>query len=163
MATWQEFLAAAPADLAEATRRKLDDPGVVLLGTSRRDGSPRITPVEPVFFDGEIAFGAMWRSMKARDLFRDPRLVVHSVVRDREATGGDVKLRGHALPVDEAAARVRFADAVFARIAWRPEEPFHAFVVAIESVAWVRFEGGEMTIARWPVPPAGSPPATPEH
>ncbi|MCC6381217.1 MAG: pyridoxamine 5'-phosphate oxidase family protein [Dehalococcoidia bacterium] len=150
MASWQEFLATAPAGLSEVARRRLDEPGVVLLGTTRRDGSPRITPVEPVFFDGELAFGAMWRSMKARDLLRDPRLVVHSLVRDREATGGDVKLRGRARAVEDPAARRRFGDAVFARIAWRPEEPFHAFIVEIESVALLRFDGGDMTIARWP-------------
>ena len=44
MASWGEF-EAAEADLAALGRRRLEEPGVVLVGTLRRDGWPRISPV----------------------------------------------------------------------------------------------------------------------
>ena len=35
-----------------------------LLGTLRRDGSPRISPIEPRIADGQLLIGAMARSVK---------------------------------------------------------------------------------------------------
>ena len=47
-------------------------------------------------FDGQLALGMMWRSMKALDLLRDPRCVVHSVVSDKDGTEGEFKVYGRA-------------------------------------------------------------------
>lgn len=44
---WADFRLAAP-DLAAAGERLFERTGVVLVGTIRRDGSPRISPVEPL-------------------------------------------------------------------------------------------------------------------
>jgi len=38
----------------------------------------------------------MWRSKKALDLLRDPRIVVHSVTSNKDGTDGDVKIYGRA-------------------------------------------------------------------
>ena len=46
---WQEF-ELQQSRLAALGRRCLGDPGVVLVGTIRRDGSPRLSPVEPLFW-----------------------------------------------------------------------------------------------------------------
>lgn len=45
---WDGFVASAP-DLALRGRALLTGPHVALLGTIRRDGSPRISPIEPHF------------------------------------------------------------------------------------------------------------------
>jgi hypothetical protein len=50
---WQEFEARQPA-LASVGAQKLTGPGV-LMGTARRDGSPRISPVEPLLWVGLVA------------------------------------------------------------------------------------------------------------
>ena len=59
-----------------------------MLGTIRRDGSPRISPVEFLIFDGEICLGMIWLSYKAQDLQRDPRCMVMNTVHDRELKDG---------------------------------------------------------------------------
>jgi len=88
---WDEFAAAAP-ELAAVGEERLRARELCLVGTLRANGWPRISPVEPEFVDGELMLGMMWRSPKALDLLRDPRLVVHSVVSRREGDEGDFKL-----------------------------------------------------------------------
>jgi len=53
---------------------------VALLGTLRRDGSPRISPIEPYLVEGQLLIGAMAWSQRAADLRRDPRYVLHSAI-----------------------------------------------------------------------------------
>ena len=82
--TWGEFSKEA-TELAAAAERLFDDPGVVMVGTIRKDGSPRISPVEPLITEGQLYLGMMWKSLKARDLPRDPRCTIHNLIRDRHA------------------------------------------------------------------------------
>ena len=75
---WTDLEQAQPR-LAELGRQRLIEPGVVLVATSRGDGSPRIGAIEPLVLDGRLWLGMMWQSTKARDLLRDPRILVHTV------------------------------------------------------------------------------------
>jgi hypothetical protein len=68
---WSEFAAAEPR-LAKLGRERLIDPGVVLVGTIRRDGTPRISPVEPLLWNGDLWLSMLHGSYKAADLVRDP-------------------------------------------------------------------------------------------
>jgi hypothetical protein len=136
---WERFMADVPelANLAEARFRK---DGLCLLGTLRKDGSPRISPCELDFAAGELLLGMMWRSRKALDLFRDPRTVVHSVTSDREGTKGDVKLYGRAFDISAPEVRQAYRDAIRARIGWAPDEPeYHLFALDIESAGYIVF------------------------
>jgi len=72
MASWQEFETAAP-EIAKLGGRRIEVMRVGFLGTLRRDGSPRISPVEPYLSQGQLLFGAMSWSLKCRDLLRDSR------------------------------------------------------------------------------------------
>ncbi len=98
--------------------------------------------------DAQLLLGMMWRSKKALDLLRDPRMVVHSVTSDREGTDGDFKLYGLVTDVTDAALRARYADVLEAKIAWRPAEPYHLFAVDIMSAAYIVF-GRERFAMRW--------------
>lgn len=129
---------AAP-ELAALGGKRIESAGLVLVGTLRRDGWPRVSPVEAFIVDGELLLGMMWQSRKARDLLRDDRLVVHSVVANRMGTEGDFKLYGRAVDVAVAGLRERYADAVEAKIAWRPMDPFHLFRIEVTSAAFVVF------------------------
>jgi hypothetical protein len=60
---WADFEAAQPR-LAEVGREKLARPGVVLVGTVRRDGSPRISPVEPMLWQGDLWLSMLWGSLE---------------------------------------------------------------------------------------------------
>ena len=55
--TWRELELAAP-EIAEPGKARLDETRVALLATLRRDGSPRISPIEPFFGEGQLVFGA---------------------------------------------------------------------------------------------------------
>lgn len=149
MASWQEFQQATP-ELARLAEERFSVADLVLLGTNRRNGWPRITPIEYTFFEGDLVMGAMWQSKKALDLLRDPRCVVHSVPPDKNGTSGDVKLYGRAHPI-ETEREERYWQHIFAKLNWRPEGPSHAFIFAIESAAFVRFTGdGTMHWLTWP-------------
>jgi len=148
-ATWQEFASHAP-ELAALGEAQFARTGLALVGTLRRDGWPRISPVEPFIVDGQLCLGMMWRSVKALDLLRDPRCVVHSTVSDREGTEGEFKVYGRAVEVNDLEERRRFGEAVYAAIGYRPEEPeFHCFAIAIESVAFTQIRDGEMHHLVW--------------
>ncbi len=86
---WAEFAREAP-ELARLGEQRFRQSGLVLVGTIRRDGAPRISPVEPLIADGQLYLGMMWQSRKALDLLRDPRCLVQSTVRDREDTAGEL-------------------------------------------------------------------------
>ena len=94
---WGEFEAHA-ARLAAVGRRMLGEPGVVLVVTIRRDGTPRLSPVEPLFWEDDLWLSMGWGTRKAEDLARDARLLVHSIVTSRDGTGGEFKLRGRVSP-----------------------------------------------------------------
>jgi hypothetical protein len=136
---WDEFAAACP-ELASLREERLRERELCLVGTLRANGYPRISPCEPEFVDGELMLGMMWQSPKARDLLRDPRLVAHSVVSDREGTEGDFKLYARAVDVGDPAIRERYRATVKARIDWEPEEPnYHLFALDIQSAGFVIF------------------------
>ena len=70
---WREFAVGA-RELADLGRRLFEDAGLALVGTLRKDGWPRISPVEPYIVDRQLMLGMMPRSMNALDLRRDQRL-----------------------------------------------------------------------------------------
>src|SRR5207244_13508533 len=99
MISWNELETAAPP-IAQAGRQRLELSRVALLGTLGKDGSPRISPVEPFLTQGHLLFGAMSWSLKTRDLLRDPRCVVHSAISGPDSGEGALKLYGRATEAD---------------------------------------------------------------
>lgn len=92
--------------------------------------------------------GMMWRSRKALDLLRDPRIVVHSIQSDREASVADIKLYGNAIEIDDLERRQVYRETVKARIDWAPDEPnFHVFALNIVEAAYVSFP--DKTVLNW--------------
>jgi len=146
---WKAFAAACP-EIAGPAEETFRNDELVMLGTLRKDGSARISPCELDFAEGRMMLGMMWRSPKALDLRRDPRIVVHSVTCDRHAVVPDVKLYGEAIEHDEPDLRRAYRTAIKARIDWEPEEPnFHVFSLDVRSAAHVRFESGTETVMVW--------------
>lgn len=91
MTTWDEFAAAAP-ETAAVFERRLATTGLALLATTRSDGFPRISPVEPTLAAGQLWIGSMPGSTKSADLRRDPRCCLHSATEDKDVADGDAKL-----------------------------------------------------------------------
>jgi hypothetical protein len=138
MARWAAFEAAAPA-LAALGRERWDRHGLFLLGTLRRDGTPRISPCEFIVYGGDVWFGMMWQSKKALDLLRDPRFTIHSAIANKDGHDGEFKVYGRASSHDDVAALEAYGAASFAATGWRPSGPFHLFSLDIDQAAFVIF------------------------
>ena len=153
MASWKQFTAESP-ELAGLAKERFAAFDLVMLGTLKRDGWPRITPIEYTFFDDELALGGMWHSKKMLDLLRDPRCAIHSVTSNKDGKEGDVKLYGRCLPMREDRIEPYWQH-IFALLNWRPDGPAHVFVFEIESAGYVQFDGsGVMRMKTWPGPEA---------
>lgn len=150
--SWREFAAGAP-ELADFAGERLRDTGILILGTLRSDGWPRISPCEAYIVDGELMLGMMWRSKKALDLLRDSRITLATPQTHHDAPHGDLKLYGRAVEVNDRERKRALEDAQEAVINWRPTEPYHAFSVDIEHAGFISF-GKDRRMLRW-TPEAG--------
>jgi len=149
MSTWAELEVTAP-DLADAVRERFEAHGLGLLATLRRDGSPRISGVEPLFALGELWLGMMPMSRKALDLLRDPRFALHCATIDKDLAAGDAKLSGRALAVEDDATMAQYRAAFEAATGYPPPPgPFPLFRAEITDLSIVRTEGDHLDIRWW--------------
>jgi hypothetical protein len=149
---WDDLQTQQPR-LGAVAHDRLLGPGVLLVATIRRDGTPRLSPVEPFVLGGDLWLSMLLGSLKATDLHRDPRVLVHSVVAGPNGEDGELKLRGTAVAADDRDAQQRYADAVSAALPWSPEVGrFHLFRVDVDDVTYIRYdnESGDQYLARWP-------------
>ena len=94
-----------------------------------------------------------WGSQKARDLQRDPRILVHSIVTSRDGTDGEYKVRGVAVPQMDLQTQRRYALEVAERLGWNPEVGrFHLFTVDVRDITFVRWDDAtnDQFVTRWP-------------
>jgi hypothetical protein len=93
----------------------------------------------------------MWRSRKAADLLRDPRVVIRNGPCVITGGEGELTLRGRALTIQDPEVRRRFAAAVAERTVWK-EPRFHLFSVDIETAALIRYQAAEgmQSVKLWP-------------
>jgi hypothetical protein len=149
---WAEFERLEP-NLAQLGRAKLGGPGVVLVGTIRVDGTPRLSPVEPLFWQNDLWLSLGWRTRKAADLQRDARILVHSIVTSREGEAGEYKVRGNAFGEDDPALHRDYAAQVKRELGWEPEPGrFHLLRVDIDDVTFIRWDSAtnDQYVTRWP-------------
>lgn len=146
---WKEFANSAP-EMAAIGKERFERTSLVLVGTLRRNGYPRISPVEPLFVDGHLLLGMMWHSKKAQDLLRNPRCTVHNSVTDRDGSEGEFKVYGRAIEISDLNQRERYCNAVYVKTGWKPTEPeFHLFSIDVESVGVVAFSDEDMITRVW--------------
>lgn len=109
--------------------------------------------MEPYLLDGALWLSMLWHSQKARDLLRDPRVLVHGVVVSRDGGDGEFKVRGHARSVEDGDIQRRYAAAVGHDLGWQPEPGhFHLFSVDIDHVSYLRYDDatGDQFVVSWP-------------
>jgi hypothetical protein len=133
--------------LAQLGLARLTSARVALLGTLRRDGSPRISPIEPCIAQGQLLIGAMAWTAKASDLRRDPRYVLHSAVTGPDTAEGELKLYG---PAAQASPDLRAAAASAWWLACDPEKAI-VFTLHISQAVFIDWdiERSLMTAHRW--------------
>jgi hypothetical protein len=149
---WSELQERQPR-LAAAGRRRLLDPGVVLVVTIRADGTPRLSPVEPFALDGDLWLSMMPTSAKVRDLDRDARVLVHSVITSRDGGEGEYKIRGTTRAETDPGVQQRYAAAVSEALGWHPVPGcFRLFAVQISDITVIRYDdaSGDQFVTRWP-------------
>jgi hypothetical protein len=104
MAAWRDVVADVP-EFAATVEGIFDTHPHKTIATVRKGGAPRISGIEASFADGELWFGMMTGSRKARDLQRDGRFALHSASADpgdaERAALGDAKLSGLAVEVTD--------------------------------------------------------------
>jgi hypothetical protein len=143
---WRDLEETAP-EIARLGKERLEQARVALLGTLRKDGSPRISPVEPYLTQGHLLFGAMSWSAKARDLLGDPRCALHSAISDPDSGEGELKLYGRAIEADR---QIRDG----CREGWwagRPVAAASVFSLSIDQATFISWatKQGEMAVRRW--------------
>ena len=141
MATWGELEAADP-ELAAAGRDLLWVPGVGFgyLATVRRDGGPRIHPINVVIVDGRL-LAFLVPSPKLDDLRRDGRWALHTT--GSETVNDELSLAGRAtMAAGDADLRARAVAACGFEVG-----ADHTLVeLGIESALWAHYA----TPPRWP-------------
>lgn len=149
---WETFAGVEPR-LAGLGRRRLGDPGLVLVGTTRADGTARISPVEPLFWGSDLWLPMMYGSSKVVDLRRDARVLVHNAVADRDGSLGEYKVRGRAVLETDPDVLRDFAAEARRQLGWLPDPSrLHVFRVDVLDVTFVRYDAatGDQFTTRWP-------------
>ncbi|MFI6865947.1 pyridoxamine 5'-phosphate oxidase family protein [Nocardia sp. NPDC050406] len=113
MTYWTEFDAAAPRTSTVFRRRHAATGNLCMLATLRSDGFPRISPMEPRFFEDRLWIAGMPDTTKFKDLARDPRFCLHTATVDTMVGDGDAKLWGVVRDVQDEELHQRFAEDLF--------------------------------------------------
>ena len=146
---WGEFAQKEP-ELARLGQERLDRYGLVMLATLRKNGFPRISPVEPLFFNNQLYLGMTWKSQKALDLIRDPRCSIHNAVSDRHASDGEFKIYGRAMDITNPNEQQDYLRAMAKKINLEfGDQQFHCFVIDINSIAINSLVGQEFKHKVW--------------
>ncbi|MFJ5058047.1 pyridoxamine 5'-phosphate oxidase family protein [Streptomyces nigra] len=127
-ANWSAFVTAEP-EFARLVEARFGAFTHHVLATLRKDGSPRTSGLEVRFLNGELWLGMMPDSLKALDLRRDPRFALQANPGEGQTmSGGDVRIAGRALEVDDPAQKAAYGEEV------EPPEPFHLFRAELTEV-----------------------------
>lgn len=130
MATWAEFEAAAP-QMAAAGWGLLSHPGFGFgyLATVRRDGGPRLHPINPILAAGRLT-AFIVPSPKLEDLRRDGRYALHSC--GAEDVDDEFYVTGRATVVNDPGLR----DAALAACHFTPGNDHVLVDLGMESALW---------------------------
>jgi len=150
MARFSDLESAAPTIAAFLTQR-IAATGLSLIGTTRSDGWPRVSPMELSIHDGSLYVGSMPNAVKAKDLRRDPRCCVITPLADKDDLAGEAKLFCRAREVIDPLEWERV------RRRWNDDTGFdigdpggsHIFELEIEAAAWQRVEGNDWRTTSW--------------
>jgi general stress protein 26 len=150
MARFSDLESAAPTIAAFLTQR-IAATGLSLVGTTRSDGWPRVSPMELSIHDGSLYVGSMPNAVKAKDLRRDPRCCVITPLADKDDLAGEAKLFCRARevvdPLEWEQVRAR----------WKADTGFdigdpggsHIFELEVDAAAWQRVEGNDWRTTSW--------------
>ncbi|MFN8412431.1 MAG: hypothetical protein U0Z26_08585 [Anaerolineales bacterium] len=142
MTSWKEFEQQVP-DFANFGKARFQN-GVAYIGTLRPDGSPRVHPCTPII--GEQLFLFMEpTSPKGKDLVRDPRYTLHSMVEDSSGGNGEFYVRGLASLTNDPTHRQQAIRAS----SYTPQERYILYIFSIEFAFMNQYIDGNANPLRW--------------
>jgi hypothetical protein len=144
---WAGLEQVAP-DLAGRVRGAIERFGFVLVGTIRRDGTPRICPVEAHVVRHHLMLVMIAESHKARDLARDSRLTLQTPVTNPDQPEGEAKLCGHVTEVDQT-QRAATAALIEEERGWRPRDSWCFYALDLSAASCIEWHEDHMTLSRW--------------
>lgn len=92
MTRWIQFRKEAP-ELAEKVESSFESNIHHVIGTIRKNGSPRLSGTE-VRIDDEVRIGIMPDAVRLQDIDHDPRVEIHSAPLEPDLAHGDARLSG---------------------------------------------------------------------
>ncbi|MBC7300316.1 MAG: pyridoxamine 5'-phosphate oxidase family protein [Nocardia sp.] len=151
MTTWSQFTEEAPSIAALFQRRHQATGNLCMLATLRADGSPRISPIEPMIFDGMLVLAGMPNTRKFDDLARDPRFCLHTATVDTMVTEGDAKLFGTVTDVKDETVHAAFARKLFDDSGFdiRGQKFDHFYVADLTGASTVETKDDHLDITVW--------------
>ncbi len=150
MISFPDLLTVAP-EIAEPTAARFQASGLGMLGTVRRDGSPRVSPIEVGFHARRLYVGMMPGSTKFLDVERDPRVSLVTAIADKDDLAGEGKLFGVAARVTDLALadRVLRAHAEAGGFDPEPLAGSPMYEILTSGAAWQRVEDDTFVTTSW--------------
>ncbi len=143
MLTWEQFEKAAP-DLARFGTQRMAE-HMMYLGTLRKDGYPRLHPFTPFVSSGHFFAFMEPSSPKGRDIERDGRYVVHSLVKDMNGSDGEFSITWKARRVRDPATRELAVNGC----PYKPTDRYILFEFLIEECFTNHYVDGKPRFSRW--------------
>jgi hypothetical protein len=134
MVSWTEFAEAEP-EMAARGLEHLKIP-IAYFATVRKDGSPRLHPLSPLFADGRLFVAITASAPRRHDLMRNPRYSLHTLPPDLgpDYDEFEFNVTGSARRVTEAVTWQAVSDAEQARGRPRLNDDDWLFELDIEMV-----------------------------
>jgi hypothetical protein len=150
MSTLADLRSAAPP-IAAFLSDRIAKTGLCLLGTTRSDGWPRVSPIELSIIEDRLYVGSMPNAAKAKDLQRDPRCCIITPLADKDDLAGEAKAFCRGREVTDAAEWEVVRAAFLAKTGFDMGDrgDAHAFELEIEAAAWQRLEGDDWRTTSW--------------
>ena len=146
---WAEFSDEA-RELARDIAGLIEQYRFALIGTIRRDGTPRISAVETHLVSDHLMLVMIPKTRKASDIRRDDRITLQSPVLDAAAPGAEYKLHGRAVIVDDEGLRGAASRAIEGRSGWKPEESWVFLSVLVGEASHLSWgPDGSCHLRRW--------------
>ena len=144
-------------ELAARVRAILSSTINAVLGTIRRDGTPRLSGADAYFHNGELRIWSMPRARKGQDLRRDPRVAVHSIPWDsRKLREGatdvgqaDAKVSGTAVLASDAGELSAFRTWLKGERGFEPPDDWDLFTIDIDALTVISVDNGQLVVDRW--------------
>lgn len=148
--SFSDLEAAAPA-LGGFIRGRIEATGLCFLATTRRDGWPRVSPIELFLCAGRLYVGSMPNAVKAQDLRRDPRCSIVTSLADKDDLSGEGKVFCEAHEVDDPEEWERVRASFLAERGFDMGElgGSHLFELRVVAAAHQRVEGDEWRTTSW--------------